>query len=62
MADNGPWELWELNDGPWEHQNDPLLRKHRKPLRQFFILMGIAAVLAVGLMVLMSLNPPAGTP
>jgi hypothetical protein len=32
---------------PWEHQDNPLLRRYRNPARQLLIMLGIAAVSAL---------------
>lgn len=44
----------DSNDRPWEHQNNPLLRRQRRHLRQLVILLGLAAVAVIVMLVLFS--------
>jgi hypothetical protein len=38
---------WMKSGRPWEHQDNPLLRRYRNPARQLLFMLGIAAVLAL---------------
>jgi hypothetical protein len=55
-------QRFDSSDRPWELQNDPLLRRPRLSLRLYFTYMGIAVLLVIGLVFLLSFYWPAGGP
>lgn len=55
-------ERFDNSERSWEHLNDPSLRRGRIPWREKVILMGIAVVLVIGLVFVLSFCSPAGGP